>query len=240
MAHSDTDRRCTTLPRNPNWTRDELILALDLYFRVNPSVVALSRLLNDFPVHPVRPDAARFRNPNAVYMKLGNLLRLDADCTGIGLEAGSKLDREVWESLAQDRSHLARLAEAITRIHRVLPREQLVLPDEDFPEGGILYTAHRLREAREPASGRRHRAVAPNGTSLCCEACGLSSEEPYGLQVIGFHDLTPPWELDDPFTPPLPTDLASVCANCHRVLHLNRPWVRAGQLKGLLAGPVDR
>ena len=25
------------MPRNPAWTRDELILALDLYFRLSPS-----------------------------------------------------------------------------------------------------------------------------------------------------------------------------------------------------------
>jgi 5-methylcytosine-specific restriction protein A len=46
--------------RNPSWTRDELILAPDLYFRHNParmsethpSVVELSRLLNKLPIHP--------------------------------------------------------------------------------------------------------------------------------------------------------------------------------------------
>lgn len=47
--------------RNPEWTRDELILGLDAYSRLgtaeltdsHPDVIALSRLLNDLPIHPV-------------------------------------------------------------------------------------------------------------------------------------------------------------------------------------------
>jgi hypothetical protein len=71
--------------RNPNWARDEIILALDLYFRVNPlttskshpEIVALSELLNKLPIHSDRPDIEKFRNQNGVYMKMCNILRLD-------------------------------------------------------------------------------------------------------------------------------------------------------------------
>ncbi len=46
--------------KNPTWTRDELILALDLYFRVglprwsasNPEVIKLSKILNELPIFP--------------------------------------------------------------------------------------------------------------------------------------------------------------------------------------------
>jgi 5-methylcytosine-specific restriction protein A len=42
----------------PNWTREELILALDLFFRVNPihtteehpEIIKLSRVLNELPI----------------------------------------------------------------------------------------------------------------------------------------------------------------------------------------------
>ena len=62
------------MARNPPWTRDELILALDLYFRVNPlhtseqhpDIQELSVLLNALPVHSTRPDAEVFRNPNGI------------------------------------------------------------------------------------------------------------------------------------------------------------------------------
>jgi len=58
--------------RNPPWQRDELILALDLYFRHNPAglsqehaeIERLSKILNGLPIHPTRPDAATFRNCN--------------------------------------------------------------------------------------------------------------------------------------------------------------------------------
>lgn len=62
-----------------------MILALDLYLRQNtvrtnqnhPDIRALSKLLNGLPIHADRPDVARFRNPNGVYMKLCNFLRFD-------------------------------------------------------------------------------------------------------------------------------------------------------------------
>jgi len=72
--------------RNPPWARDELILALDLYFRLmgpdklphgKPEVVELSRILKSLPIHTERPDLARFRNTSGVYMKLSNFLSLD-------------------------------------------------------------------------------------------------------------------------------------------------------------------
>ena len=69
-------------PRNPPWTRDELILALDTYLQhgpshmsaSNPIVTSLSEELNQLPGHTARPDAVRFRNLNGVYMKLSNFL----------------------------------------------------------------------------------------------------------------------------------------------------------------------
>ncbi len=56
--------------RNPPWSRDELILALNLYLeagRLNPNdsrVLELSILLNKLPIHTIKPDEEKFRNPN--------------------------------------------------------------------------------------------------------------------------------------------------------------------------------
>jgi hypothetical protein len=112
--------------RNPPWARDELILALDLYFRIdplktsetNPEIVALSGLLNALRIHTDRPDSVRFRNANGVYMKLCNFLRLDPSYSGIGLKAGSKGDARVWEEFANNREGL-RLAAATIRASAV-------------------------------------------------------------------------------------------------------------------------
>jgi hypothetical protein len=67
IAEEPAVRRTT----NPDWTRDELIIALDLYMRLgrrvaddsHPDVIAVSDLLNSLPIHDDRPDAGRFRNP---------------------------------------------------------------------------------------------------------------------------------------------------------------------------------
>ncbi|MDC0674515.1 hypothetical protein [Nannocystis radixulma] len=114
-------------PRSPPWTRDELILALDLYFRhrpdkiskTHPEVLQLSEVLNELPLHETRAAATSFRNPSDVYMKLCNFLRLDPSYPGKGLESGSKADAEVWRRAteapgeASARRHpIARLAAA--------------------------------------------------------------------------------------------------------------------------------
>lgn len=99
------------MPRNPNWTRDELILALDLYFRenpnhtsdTNPEVIKLSDTLNRLPVHPISKHEEKFRNPNGVYMKLCNYLRFDPNYSGVGLKRGGKLEEEIWNEFSGDR-----------------------------------------------------------------------------------------------------------------------------------------
>ncbi len=88
------------MAKNPNWARDELILALDLYFKIDPAhnsrthpdVIALSTLLNALPIHSDRDTNPTFRNPSSVYMKLCNFLSLDPEYHGIGLSSASQLD----------------------------------------------------------------------------------------------------------------------------------------------------
>jgi len=71
--------------RNPDWTRYELILARDLYFREpaargsksHLSVQALSDLLNRLPINAGLSRHQKFRNMNGVRLKLGNFLRYD-------------------------------------------------------------------------------------------------------------------------------------------------------------------
>jgi hypothetical protein len=46
-------------------------------------------------------------------MKLCNFLALDPDYQGKGLEAGGRLERDIWAEFAADRERLARLAEVI-------------------------------------------------------------------------------------------------------------------------------
>ena len=126
--------------RNPPWTRDELILALNLYFQHNPShisqshrrVVELSELLNRLSVHTERPDAVRFRNPNGVYMKLCNFLRFDLSYSGSGLTRGGKLEDELWNEFSEDQDRLSNLAQAIkVAVDYHETQEQIIEVDEE-------------------------------------------------------------------------------------------------------------
>ena len=71
------------MSKNPTWTRDELILALDLYFRAgrkwlpqqHHEVKNLSDLLNKLTIHDTIIREMNFRNPQGVAMKLGNFLQ---------------------------------------------------------------------------------------------------------------------------------------------------------------------
>jgi len=64
--------------RNPKWHRDELILALDLYFKLepgqiharNPAIIELSQILNTLPFSQAKTDAERYRNANGVGLKI--------------------------------------------------------------------------------------------------------------------------------------------------------------------------
>jgi 5-methylcytosine-specific restriction protein A len=109
------------MTKRNQWTRDELILALDLYFRVNPAhtsatnpeVIETSRLLRKLAAHPNPSDPASYRSPDAVYMKLCNFLRVDPAYQGAGLDAGSKKDLEVWNEFGADRQKLSSAASSI-------------------------------------------------------------------------------------------------------------------------------
>ena len=115
-----------SIQKNPTWVSDELILTLDLYFRLerkaknqhHPEVVALSELLNRLPIHTERPDAARFRNPSGVALKLANFLALDPQHTSVGMRRGGRQDRVIWDEFANDRERLRMLAEVIRGAYR--------------------------------------------------------------------------------------------------------------------------
>ena len=109
------------MKRNPPWSREELILALDLYYdfstprfsATDPDIIMLSEVLNKLPLHSDRPDRARFRNPNGVSMKLSNFLRLDPNYSGVGLERGGKLEEKIWAEFAGKREKLRQAAAEI-------------------------------------------------------------------------------------------------------------------------------
>jgi predicted RNA-binding protein with PUA-like domain len=145
--------------RNPPWTRDELLLALDLYLRRrpqlpgadDPDVQQLSVLLNSLPIHTVRPDLERFRNPNGVSLKLANFAALDPHYPGVGMRAGSRLDAQVWDRFADHPDELARIAAAIRDTAVSLLPAASGPDDDEFEaeEGRLLTRLPGIRQSRE-------------------------------------------------------------------------------------------
>jgi predicted HNH restriction endonuclease len=111
--------------RNPKWSREELILALDFYYQVkerfpsgasDPRVHDLSRRLNQLARPDGVSDEAKFRNPNGALMKLMNFRRLDPEFLSqgkTGLKHGGKLEEVIWQEFFDQPGALQR---AVSRI----------------------------------------------------------------------------------------------------------------------------
>lgn len=236
------------MSRNPPWKRDELILALDLYMThkpgqlraSHPRVVELSKILNALPIHEDRPDAARFRNPNGVYMKLSNFLRFDPNYGGKGLVRGNRDERHVWDEFASNPDRLTVTAAAIRSRVVNRPRNEIfnmhVEDEEDFPEGALLFRSHRSRERNAALVRRAKRLFLKQYGKLACVACGFDFGSRYGKLGDGYiecHHTVAVSQLA-PGARTRVKDLVPLCSNCHRMVHRRRPWLSASELKVFL------
>jgi 5-methylcytosine-specific restriction protein A len=237
------------MPRNPDWTRDELILALDLFIDAKRKqldssdlrVIELSELLNRLPLHSGRPRASDFRNPNGVSMKLGNFLRIDPEYSGKGLARGNKLEQEVWDEFAGDLYRLRRVASNLRNsVQHVVAERQArygsAVAEEEFPEGAILTRLHKVKERNPRAVEAKKQSVLQATGKLACEVCDFDFHMTYGELGANFaecHHQIPIAQLA-PDYPTRVSDLSVVCANCHRMLHKSRPLLEVGELRAIV------
>jgi predicted HNH restriction endonuclease len=121
------------LRRNLIWSRNELILALDLYLRhrdalpgrESAEVVELSEFLGRFSRARGNTNTATYRNANGVYMKMNNFRRFDPAYLAegkVGLRRGNKEEGTVWAEFSADP---AALAAAVGRIRQSLSQKAL-------------------------------------------------------------------------------------------------------------------
>jgi 5-methylcytosine-specific restriction protein A len=238
-------------PRNPPWTRDELILALDLYMKdaAHPpgkgsqEIADLSATLNQLGRQLWPQQNEDFRNRNGVYMKLMNFRRFDPEFQAMGktgLTRGNKLEREVWEAFAGETGHLHAVAEAIRRTVDSGVLSSVIATDDEAIEGiegRLLTKLHVYRERdRDLVKRRKLRTLREIGR-LVCSGCGFDFEATYGERGRGFiecHHVTPVETLAPEGQRVTEDDLALVCSNCHRMIHAGRPWLTLEQLGALL------
>ena len=233
------------MPRNPKWTNDEHLLALNLYFEsdgrmLDPSdekVIELSNLLNSLPIHSQELRSEKFRNPVGVSMKLGNFRRLDPNIEGAGLQHGAVGEVTIWEKYLNNKSELKEIAEAIKdNIDVVSPPSSEDESDEEFEEGKILTRIHKYRERKPSLTKKKKKKVLELTGILECEVCGFDFKEQYGDLGEGFaecHHTIPVSKLKKQQKTKL-SDLSILCANCHRMIHRSKPMFSIVQLQELL------
>ena len=232
---------------NPDWVRDEVILALDLYFREksargnhsHPEVKKLSSFLNQLPLVPIEKRNIKFRNPNGVGMKLSNFQRLDPEYKGVGLSGGNKLEELVWNEFNLQKE---RLTNTVNAIHNNYKSEgisaiiQQIEEDDEAPEGKLLTAVHYFKERNKALVNRKKSHIFKKYGNLKCEVCGFDFENIYGMQGKGFiecHHEIPISTLSENSTTNI-KDLRLVCSNCHRIIHRSKPWLSVSQLKAIL------
>jgi len=238
--------------RNPKWHRDEIILALDLYFATdrgsmdsgNPKIIEVSRILNQLPIFPDRPDEEKFRNANGVTLKLSNFKHFDPDYKGAGMRGGSKLDEMVFNEFRHDREKLRAIAAEIRKVvENPALRSKVYSIEEDeqtkndsVAEGQVLYKLHKVRERDSKIIQLKKEQVLSKTGKLMCEACIFEFELYYGDIGKGYiecHHRTPLAYFKVATKTSL-EDLALVCANCHRMLHRRIDTINVEDLRMMI------
>jgi len=233
--------------RNPNWTRDELILALDFYLKhrdrtpdkSSEQIARLSADINRLAQRLGMTASNTLRNINGVYMKLMNFRSHDPAFTDqgkVGLARGNKDEGVVWAQFANDPDRLSATANIIRSTleadidlrSRIAPE-----PDAEAPEGRLVARLHTVPERSRAIVSKKKAAFLKTHGRLFCEACGFSFSDKYGARGDGFIEChhTKPVHTLSPNEKTKLTDLALLCANCHRMVHVTSPWLSMDELK---------
>jgi len=93
--------------------------------------------------------------------------------------------------------------------------------EQEYYEGTEIFQLHKRKERNRRLIDNAKATRLKLDPRLCCEACGFSFMEKYGELGQGFieaHHLTPISQLTEEKAITI-SELALVCANCHRMLH---------------------
>lgn len=181
-------------------------------------LAALSRELNELPIHDKRNRPANFRNRVGIRHQIESFLLGNSE-TKSRWKLGSLffiVDDEYRDNL----DFLHKIADAIRRNVPFLVNYPFgnILEHDGFPEGAILGHLHRMIEKRDSKN---------KPLSHRCDVCQLELDSIYNISAttLEHHLLVPPEELD--VQTKYPTGkFITVCPNCHAAIHKYRPWIR--------------
>lgn len=230
------------------WTKDELLLALDLYNRTDGArgiskdskeVKELSEILRGMSIYLNGERADNYRNNGSVYTKLMNFRACDPNYDGKGLENAGESTKEVWNEFFDKKDEVKIIAEILRKQikedHSASADESFSNEEDEFPEGKIIYRLHKQRE-RNSEKVRKLKADAMAQNNLKCCICGFDFRKVYGELGAGFiecHHTKPISEYIVGEKTKI-KDLVLVCANCHRMLHKSRPWKTVDELRQII------
>lgn len=160
---------------------------------------------------------------------------------GNRLAKGNKDERLVWDEYANAPAELAAVVAAIRGIVESSTPETHALAGDDelgiaeAAEGKVLTRLHRIRErSRALVEAKKKDALQKRGC-LKCEACDFDFAQAYGPAGDGIIDVhhTKPVHTLKPGERTKLSELALLCANCHRVIHSRRKWLSVEQVRAL-------
>lgn len=220
------------------WVRDEVLLALDLLLNSEDQIFGpndkriseLSRLLQSLPIVSPEDRNPYFRNFAGVRRQILTFawsLKKDEKASHVGMEF-----YRVFQEFENDKYYLNQIA---TAIKKCLPvAKKIYFADksecEGFQEGSLLGHLHRYFEKDCGSEFIRDFYFSS------CSICGIRADHIYSQKNMGFidlHLLIPPVEYEEKMRFKK-TDFVEVCPNCHRMLHLIRPWTTKPELKSIL------
>ena len=167
------------------WTRDELILAINLYcklpfgrlHRLNPEVIKLANLID--------------RTPSSVALKLVNFASLDPSLKARGIKGASnasKLDNEIWNEFFNHWDILPYESEKLLAQWKHTTVEHLNnIREEELPKEGIM--REQIVKVRVNQSFFRSSVLAAYNNSCCIT--GINQPE---LLIAGH---IRPWGVDE-------------------------------------------
>lgn len=232
--------------KNPAWNREELILALDLYFKMdygqmhgsNPEIMQLSKDLRSLNMHTEIPNRENFRSVNSVALKLANLKKSDQNFKGKGMRDGGKLEKEIWNQYHSHRDTLKKEANLIRQLYLEPKSEKKTVAAEKKVnyQSEFLFQFHKNRETDPLVIKVKKEMVLSNSKSLKCEVCGFDSVSVYGELGSDLMEIHYNRELKT--EPALESssmeDFIIVCSNCHKVLDKNFALIDAYDLKNII------
>ncbi|MET7359628.1 HNH endonuclease [Streptomyces sp. NPDC005562] len=231
--------------KNPDWARDEIILACQLVMEngwkgldaQDVRVVELSGLLQLLPLHAEAERNEKFRNPNGVARKTFDIATRHPEYRGKPTNGGALDVAVLREFLARpdemtEVAQLIRQGIAAGELQSLAPTEDEEFDDYSAPEGRLLMRRHQARERNRSLRKKKIASVSQRGGRLACEACGFDFEKVYGDRGAGYiecHHVVPLHEAGEGRTKL--SDLALICANCHRMIHRRAPWPTPEELR---------